>query len=54
LWSASGRVTTTAIASLVAGLALLGAFLTVELRRQQRAMMPLTLFADRCFSGLNS
>ena len=53
LWSASGSVTTTAIASLVAGLALLGAFLTVELRRQQRAMMPLTLFADRCFSGLN-
>jgi len=53
LWSASGRVTGEAIVSLVTGVALLAAFLFVELRRRQRAMMPLTLFGDRCFSGLN-
>ena len=53
LWSASGRFTGQAIAALTVGAVLLGAFLMVELRRRQRAMMPLTLFADRCFSGLN-
>jgi len=53
LWSASGRFTTEGIIALVAGIILLGAFLAIELHRRQRAMMPLTLFADRCFSGLN-
>lgn len=53
LWSASGRFTGQAITALAAGVVLLGAFLTVERRRRQRAMMPLGLFADRCFSGLN-
>ena len=53
LWSASGRFTGEAIVALVAGIAFISAFLMVELRRRQRAMMPLTLLADRCFSGLN-
>ena len=53
LWSASGRFTGQAIVALAAGVALLLAFLIVERRRRQRAMMPLDLFADRCFSGLN-
>jgi EmrB/QacA subfamily drug resistance transporter len=53
LWSASGRFTVQAIVALAAGVALLVAFLIVERRRRQRAMMPLGLFADRCFSGLN-
>jgi EmrB/QacA subfamily drug resistance transporter len=53
LWSASGRFTGQAIVALAAGVALLIAFLIVERRRRQRAMMPLDLFADRCFSGLN-
>ena len=53
LWSASGRFTGDAIVSLVAGVVLLGIFAAVELRRGQSAMMPLDLFADRCFSGLN-
>jgi EmrB/QacA subfamily drug resistance transporter len=53
LWSASGRFTVQAIVALAAGVALLVAFLIVERRRRQRAMMPLDLFADRCFSGLN-
>ena len=53
LWSASGRFSAEAIATLVTGFVLVAAFLFVERRRKQRAMMPLTLFADRCFSGLN-
>jgi len=53
LWSASTRFSVTAVATLVAGAVLLAAFLLVELRKKQRAMMPLTLFEDRCFSGLN-
>ena len=53
LWSASGRFTGEAIVSLVAGIVLLGIFAAFELRRGQCAMMPLSLFADRCFSGLN-
>jgi len=53
LWSANGHCATAAIATGVAGLALTAAFLLVERRRGQRAMMPLGLFKDRCFSGLN-
>ena len=53
LWSASGRFTDAALLALVAGAALLGAFLWVEYRRDDRAMMPLTLFKGQCFSGLN-
>lgn len=53
LWSASGRFSPEAIATLVTGMVLVAAFLFVERVRKQRAMMPLALFADRCFSGLN-
>ena len=53
LWSASGRFTVPAIVALVIGVILLAAFLILEFQRHQHAMMPLTLFADRCFSGLN-
>lgn len=53
LWSASGRFSVQAIVATVAGLALLAAFLLTERARHDRAMMPLALFADSCFSGLN-
>ena len=41
------------IASAIAGLVLVAVFLWVEARRGARAMMPLTMFAGRCFTGLN-
>jgi EmrB/QacA subfamily drug resistance transporter len=53
LWSATRHFTNAALVALVAGLACLAAFMFVEYRRGQRAMMPLTLFKGRCFSGLN-
>jgi EmrB/QacA subfamily drug resistance transporter len=53
LWSALGHVTTEAVVVLAGGLVLTGAFLLVEYRRADRAMMPLDLFKSRCFSGLN-
>lgn len=52
-WSAVGRFTSPAVASLAFGFILLGAFLWAEYRRGSRAMMPLALFRARCFSGLN-
>ena len=53
LWSATRHFTNSALVALAAGLAFLAAFLFAEYRRGQRAMMPLTLFKGRCFSGLN-
>ena len=53
LWSASLHFTTTAAASLAGGVVLIGLFVMVERRRKSRAMLPLDLFANRCFSGLN-
>ncbi|NUT01400.1 MAG: MFS transporter [Sphingomonas sp.] len=53
LWSANGRWGTAAIAAGVAGIVLCAGFVLVEQRRGQRAMMPLGLFGDRCFTGLN-
>ena len=53
LWSATGRFTVPAAIAAVAGIALTIAFLVVERGRKSRAMMPLELFANRCFSGLN-
>lgn len=53
LWSSSGRFTPTAILSIIIGLALLAGFLWVERERRDKAMMPLSLFKDRCFTGLN-
>jgi EmrB/QacA subfamily drug resistance transporter len=53
LWSATRHFTDAALIALCAGTIMLAAFLCVEYRRGQRAMMPLALFKGRCFSGLN-
>lgn len=53
LWSALARLTGAAAAAFAVGAIMLMAFLWVEQRRASRAMMPLTLFQDLCFSGLN-
>ena len=53
LWSSSGKAGAAAIGSLGAGFLLLLAFLRVEQARRDKAMMPLGLFKDSCFTGLN-
>ncbi|GAA4721523.1 MFS transporter [Sphingomonas lutea] len=53
LWSAESRFTAGAIAAAILGIVTLAAFLLVERHRGRRAMMPLDLFANRCFTGLN-
>ncbi len=53
LWSATRRFSNETLIALAAGIVMLGAFLWVERRRGARAMMPLSLFEGRCFSGLN-
>lgn len=53
LWSATGRIGATVLATALAGLLLSALFLFVEQRRGPRAMMPLSMFAGRCFAGLN-
>lgn len=53
LWSAHRRAEPIAIATVAAGALLLAAFIFAEYRRHERAMMPLQLFANLCFSGLN-
>ena len=53
LWSAVGRFTNEALIAGALGIVLTAAFLFVEYRRAQRAMLPLALFKGRCFSGLN-
>ena len=53
LCSAQGRVSTEALIAGIGGTAIIIAFLWVERRRSDHAMMPLDLFANRCFSGLN-
>jgi len=53
LWSATRSLTNEALLVLLVGLVVLGAFLWVEYRRGVFAMMPLSLFEGRCFSGLN-
>jgi EmrB/QacA subfamily drug resistance transporter len=53
LWSAEGHFTTEAIIVGAFGIVFTLAFLYAEHRRGDRAMMPLTLFQSRCFSGLN-
>ncbi|MEA1073013.1 MFS transporter [Sphingomonas sp. LY160] len=52
-WSSSAALDATAIVAIVAGLAMLIAFLWVEKRRGDAAMMPLSMFGDPCFAGLN-
>jgi EmrB/QacA subfamily drug resistance transporter len=53
LWSAHRRAEPAALIAVALGLALLGGFVFAEHRRGNRAMMPMQLFANRCFSGLN-
>jgi EmrB/QacA subfamily drug resistance transporter len=52
-WSSSAKFDAIAAVAVVAGAVLLAAFITVEQRRRDKAMIPLTMFADRCFAGLN-
>ena len=52
-WSGAGRFDLATIVTLIAGVVMLALFLVVEHRRGQRAMMPVAMFANRCFSGLN-
>ena len=53
LWSATRHFTDEALTALVVGAVALAGFLALEYRRGLRAMMPLSLFRGRCFSGLN-
>ena len=52
-WSSSGVVDTVVLLTIIGGLAMLALFLWVERRRDEKAMMPLDMFSDRCFVGLN-
>ena len=52
-WSSSGEVDLAVGATVIAGFAMLALFLWVERARKGRAMMPLGMFGDRCFIGLN-
>ena len=53
LWSEKFTLTTTATISLIAGAAMLIAFVAYERRLGEKAMVPLTLFENRCFTSLN-
>jgi EmrB/QacA subfamily drug resistance transporter len=53
LWSATRRFSPEAGIALAIGAVMLCSFLLVEHRRGSRAMMPLALLKNRCFSGLN-
>ncbi len=53
LWSANQKLDPLSIGAILAGLALTAAFVAVEHRRGEQAMIPLTLFSDRSFVGLN-
>ncbi len=53
LWSATRHFSVEAAITLAIGIMALLGFLSVEHRRGIRAMMPLSLFKGRCFSGLN-
>ena len=53
LWSATQHFTSQALVALAAGVVISAAFLWIEHRRGNKAMMPLALFKGRCFSGLN-
>ena len=53
LWSQQFALTPTATIALILGAALLAGFLLWERRLRDDAMIPLTLFGNRCFSALN-
>jgi EmrB/QacA subfamily drug resistance transporter len=52
-WSSSADFDAIAAVAVVAGAVSLAAFIAVEQRRRDKAMIPLAMFADRCFAGLN-
>jgi EmrB/QacA subfamily drug resistance transporter len=52
-WSSSGDVDLAVGITVIGGFAMLALFLRVERARKGRAMMPLAMFGDRCFIGLN-
>lgn len=51
-WSNDGMVGGTVLFGLIAGVAMLAAFILVERARGDTAMMPLSLFASKAFAGL--
>ena len=53
LWSQTFALTSMASIGLVLGAMLLAAFVLWEMRLGDRAMVPLSLFRNRCFSALN-
>jgi EmrB/QacA subfamily drug resistance transporter len=53
LWSEKFSLTPTATFSLVAGTVLLIAFVAYERRLKDKAMVPLAMFENRCFTSLN-
>ncbi len=53
LWSEDFALTAKAATGLVAGALLLLGFLYWERRQEEQAMVPLSLFENRCFSALN-
>ncbi|MBE7220588.1 MAG: MFS transporter, partial [Caulobacteraceae bacterium] len=53
-WSSHQAMPTAAPVELVVALAVLTAFFWIELRRGERAMMPLGMFASRAFVGLSA
>jgi EmrB/QacA subfamily drug resistance transporter len=54
LWSSHHMMSVAGWAGLIAGIAALAAFLIVEHRRGDHAMMPLALFGSRAFGGLTA
>jgi len=53
LWSATRHFSSEAVVTLALGIVMLCGFLFAEHQRGERAMMPLQLFRNLCFSGLN-
>ena len=53
LWSSQGRFSTTAGATVAAGLVLFALFIWIERRAGDKAMIPLRYFRNACFSSLN-
>lgn len=53
LWSQEFALTPVATVGIIAGIALLAAFLLWERRCGNKAMVPLALFGNRCFTSLN-
>ena len=53
LYARLGGYDAIAAVAIVLGATFLAAFIAVERRRRGKAMIPLAMFADRCFAGLN-